>query len=128
MSAMLLTYFLMLASALFSPANSGEVITECIEPAVVEYSIAQQFSREQFAVCLEYNTDLRTPATNPSVVQRESSSQSVSRHRVGSQDRVSLCKDIVSHQGHTTHVLEYDKVKSSLRKAYYLHTLCRLRI
>ena len=97
MSAMLLTYFLMLASALFSPANSGEVITECIEPAVVEYSIAQQFSREQFAVCLEYNTDLRTPAANPSVV-------------------------------HTTHVLEYDKVKSSLRKAYYLHTLCRLRI
>lgn len=32
------------------------------------------------------------------------------------------------HSGHTTHIFEYNHFRSSLRVAYYLHTLCRLRI
>ena len=44
------------------------------------------------------------------------------------------CEKIMSaavharHSGHTTHIFEYNHFRSSLRVAYYLHTLCRLRI
>lgn len=45
-----------------------------------------------------------------------------------------VCEKLMSaavharHSGHTTHIFEYNYFRSSLRVAYYLHTLCRLRI
>ena len=128
MLMMLYTYFLLLITALVSPLDKNEAITECIESSVVEYSIVEQNDNRQLAVCLEYNSDLRAPVSSSNVLQRESSSQNVVRHRGAAHERVHSCGEFASRQGHTTHILEFDKVRSSLRKAYYLHTLCRLRI
>lgn len=128
MLMMLYTYFLLLITALVSPLDKIEAITECVESSVVEYSIVEQNDNRQLAVCLEYNSDLRAPVSNSNVLPRETSSQNVVRHRGSAQERGFSCAEIASRQGHATHILEFDKVRSSLRKAYYLHTLCRLRI
>lgn len=121
----LYTYFLMLVAAMLSPSQCDEVVVRPASP-VAECNIIEQQSSHQLAVCLEYNNDLRAPVS----LQRQApSSQNVVRHRGGDgHNRIILCDEKLSRQGRITHIFEFDKVKSSLRNAYYLHTLCRLRI
>lgn len=72
------------------------------------------------------NARANTAYTSTAKAQ-QSHQRNTIRHRIE-------CEKLMSaaihsrHSGHTTHIFEYNHFRSSLRVAYYLHTLCRLRI
>lgn len=89
--------------------------------------IADLMHRSLRSYSYEFQQSIAAHAIYPHQLQHNSSTRHNLRHR-------SLTEKIMSeavhsrHAGHITRIFEFNPFRSSLRVAYYLHTLCRLRI
>lgn len=85
---------------------------------------------EQLICCKEYNSDmLRTPRSMTTITSQSNTvtSQQVRYH--GEEQLKFYATAVPARRaGHVTQIFEFNQFRSSLRVAYYLHTLCRLRI
>lgn len=97
------------------------VVTESIDNGYVEELICSR----------EYNSDmlLRTSRSSFTVGQNNLTSLNNnvrSRHESHTKSLLQAIPEC--HAGHLTRLFEFNLFKSSLRVAYYLYALCRLRI
>lgn len=89
--------------------------------------IADLMHRSLRSCSYEFQQSIAAHAFYPHQLQHNSSTRHNLRHR-------SLGEKIMSeavhsrHAGHITRIFEFNPFRSSLRVAFYLHTLCRLRI
>lgn len=85
---------------------------------------------EQLWCCRECNSDmLRTMRTAaPTIAQNAASTSQQVRHRSDEQLKYYAAAIPSRRVGHVTRIFEFDTVRSTLRVAYYLYALCRLRI
>lgn len=116
-------------------SDAGRLKAESQVSASVAEDSASAESRGQNASYVEQGTTLLTPNTSrsnvvnsPTTVKTNSGSARLSvRQKIESEKMLSAAVH-QRHAGHITHIVEYSYFRSSLRVAYYIYTLCRLRI
>lgn len=94
-------------------------------------SASDSFS-DQLAMLRECGSDMLRSAGSRTLLCFEESVTSLPanhfRQRNSSESEIVPHVEPCRHLGHVNHIFDYDYFRSSLRKAYYLHALCRLRI
>ena len=130
----IITILLFLVSMCFAYL-SGEAQDECVvggQNNSVSISSAADSYGEDLAMLREYGCDMLRSATSRTIFSIEESTVSLTsnhlRQRNSSESEYVPHLEPCRHLGHVNHIFDYDKLRSSLRKVYYLHALCRLRI
>lgn len=125
---MRLLYILLFACLSLALDKSAGQIISSAEQMTSEVSATDQV--EQLICCRECNSDmLRTMRTAaPTIAQNATSTTQQVRHRSDEQLKYYAAAIPSRRAGHVTRIFEFDTVRSTLRVAYYLHALCRLRI
>lgn len=89
--------------------------------------IAELMRHSFRSYCVEFQTSATSHYTSLHELQNNTTLRNTLRHRSLS-ERI-MAEAIHSRRaGHITKIFEFNIFTSSLRVAYYLHTLCRLRI
>lgn len=122
-----LIYILLFAFLSLALDKSAE---EVMSADMASVELSAQDNAEQLWCCRECNSDmLRTMRTaTPTIAQNGTSTIQQVRHRLDEQLKFYAAAIPSRRAGHVTRIFEFDTVCSTLRVAYYLHALCRLRI
>lgn len=106
--------------------SAGDVASD----GVGRVEVSAPSHAEQLWCCRECNSDmLRTMRTAvPTIAQNSTSAIQQVRHRSAEQLKFYAAAIPSRRAGHVTRIFEFDHFRSTLRVAYYLHALCRLRI
>ncbi len=114
---------------------SGGAQEECVakyQTQSVSISSAADSYGEDLAMLRECGCDMLRSASSRTLFSLEESTVSLTsnhlRQRNSSVSETLPHVEPCRHLGHVNHIFDYDKLRSSLRKIYYLHALCRLRI
>ncbi len=122
-----LIYILLFASLSLALDKSAD---EVVSADMTRVEVSAPSQAEQLWCCRECNSDmLRTMRTAaPSIAQNATSATQQVRHRSDEQLKYYAAAIPSRRAGHVTRIFEFDHFRSTLRVAYYLHALCRLRI
>ncbi len=115
--------------ALTEKANpNGSVEEVCNQSTTKDGNIANaQFFISSYATPPTLGNARSSTVYTSTTKAQQSHQRNTTRQRIESEKLMSAAIHS-RHSGHTTHIFEYNHFRSSLRVAYYLHTLCRLRI
>ena len=115
--------------ALTEKANpNGSVDEVCNKSTTKDGNIASaQFFISSYATPPTLGNARSSTVYTSTAKAQQSHQRNTTRQRIESEKLMSAAIHS-RHSGHTTHIFEYNHFRSSLRVAYYLHTLCRLRI
>lgn len=108
--------------------SSSQLAENHLSDNQADLSDIAELMRHSFrSYCVEFQTSATSHYTSLHELQNNTTLRNTLRHRSLS-ERI-MAEAIHSRRaGHITKIFEFNIFTSSLRVAYYLHTLCRLRI